>query len=252
MTLYCVVCTCVCFKFSLMTYWWVGFLWSGVFFFFFKQKTAYDMRISDWSSDVCSSDLGGEPDQRLAVLRLLLRAVALRRLLADLHAQHLVLHHALERDEPSVILPLAVLGVVPAAGEVERHLGALRTAQRLNVAVRVVPVVLRHRQRPGVTLRLLDAEHEVLAALHHLFAQVLSEGRPALRGLAPGDLLDRRLDALIDARLQALLVVRRLSDDRDDPGRVDLPDRRHAPLIAVALREQRTGQRQVEIGRAHV
>src|SRR3546814_7860394 len=29
-------------------------------FFFFKQKTAYDMRISDWSSDVCSSDLGDD------------------------------------------------------------------------------------------------------------------------------------------------------------------------------------------------
>src|SRR3546814_20537535 len=29
-----------------------------VVFFFFKQKTSYDMRISDWSSDVCSSDLG--------------------------------------------------------------------------------------------------------------------------------------------------------------------------------------------------
>src|SRR3546814_15885003 len=29
-------------------------------FFFFKQKTAYDMRISDWSSDVCSSDLANE------------------------------------------------------------------------------------------------------------------------------------------------------------------------------------------------
>src|SRR3546814_18212038 len=28
-----------------------------IVFFFFKQKTAYDMRISDWSSDVCSSDL---------------------------------------------------------------------------------------------------------------------------------------------------------------------------------------------------
>src|SRR3546814_3629451 len=28
-----------------------------VVFFFFKQKTAYEMRISDWSSDVCSSDL---------------------------------------------------------------------------------------------------------------------------------------------------------------------------------------------------
>src|SRR3546814_6569883 len=30
---------------------------SVVFFFFFKQKTAYELRISDWSSDVCSSDL---------------------------------------------------------------------------------------------------------------------------------------------------------------------------------------------------
>src|SRR3546814_7914887 len=32
-----------------------GFCFS--LFFFFKQKTAYEMRISDWSSDVCSSDL---------------------------------------------------------------------------------------------------------------------------------------------------------------------------------------------------
>src|SRR3546814_4738601 len=40
-----------------------------VFFFFFKQKTAYEMRISDWSSDVCSSDLlggVGGPRPRLA------------------------------------------------------------------------------------------------------------------------------------------------------------------------------------------
>src|SRR3546814_9919127 len=32
-------------------------------FFFFKQKTAYEMRISDWSSDVCSSDLPGAHHQ---------------------------------------------------------------------------------------------------------------------------------------------------------------------------------------------
>src|SRR3546814_3528884 len=31
-----------------------------MFFFFCKQKTAYEMRISDWSSDVCSSDLRGD------------------------------------------------------------------------------------------------------------------------------------------------------------------------------------------------
>src|SRR3546814_7728658 len=33
------------------------------FFFFFKQKTAYEMRISDWSSDVCSSDLRAGADE---------------------------------------------------------------------------------------------------------------------------------------------------------------------------------------------
>src|SRR3546814_10457709 len=33
-------------------------------FFFFKQKTAYEMRISDWSSDVCSSDLNGRLTDR--------------------------------------------------------------------------------------------------------------------------------------------------------------------------------------------
>src|SRR3546814_710988 len=32
-----------------------------VWFFFFKQKTAYEVRISDWSSDVCSSDLSATP-----------------------------------------------------------------------------------------------------------------------------------------------------------------------------------------------
>src|SRR3546814_9519120 len=33
------------------------FFAAVLFFFFFKQKTAYEVRISDWSSDVCSSDL---------------------------------------------------------------------------------------------------------------------------------------------------------------------------------------------------
>src|SRR3546814_4130010 len=64
-------------------------------FFFFKQKTAYEMRISDWSSDVCSSDLV-ESAQPLApgVVRpnpflesfldaLLLLASCLRRLRVD-------------------------------------------------------------------------------------------------------------------------------------------------------------------------
>src|SRR3546814_5281664 len=42
-------------------------MWMDYEFFFFKQKTAYEMRISDWSSDVCSSDLvkdGGTDAER--------------------------------------------------------------------------------------------------------------------------------------------------------------------------------------------
>src|SRR3546814_10178356 len=35
----------------------VGMIFDVLIVFFFKQKTAYEMRISDWSSDVCSSDL---------------------------------------------------------------------------------------------------------------------------------------------------------------------------------------------------
>src|SRR3546814_11283386 len=50
-------------------------------FFFFKQKTAYEMRISDWSSDVCSSDLtttASAPNSMLA----LSPALAARRMAA--------------------------------------------------------------------------------------------------------------------------------------------------------------------------
>src|SRR3546814_3406500 len=62
------------------------YIWSNYFFFFFKQKTAYEMRISDWSSDVCSSDLSihaglwtsaalNAPPQNVPVLRTRLTAL---------------------------------------------------------------------------------------------------------------------------------------------------------------------------------
>src|SRR3546814_8499565 len=53
----------------------VEYMWLFVivFFFFFKQKTAYEMRISDWSSDVCSSDLQRIGDDQRQRARALLR-----------------------------------------------------------------------------------------------------------------------------------------------------------------------------------
>src|SRR3546814_3548397 len=47
----------------------MSFLSCFLVFFFFKQKTAYEMRISDWSSDVCSSDLLRRVEDRGGGLR---------------------------------------------------------------------------------------------------------------------------------------------------------------------------------------
>src|SRR3546814_20059693 len=62
-----------------------------MFFFFFKQKTAYEMRISDWSSDVCSSDLQLDYfDARAAVDAIKPGAWAKLPYTARVHAENLV------------------------------------------------------------------------------------------------------------------------------------------------------------------
>src|SRR3546814_2295605 len=59
----------------------IAVCYSYFVFFFFKQKTAYEMRISDWSSDVCSSDLpalalAADPDAALVRLERVVAASA--------------------------------------------------------------------------------------------------------------------------------------------------------------------------------
>src|SRR3546814_10535774 len=95
--------------------------------FFFKQKTAYEMRISDWSSDVCSSDLTG-------------RDPALR---ADHRLEQLIPHARRHQHEPrlrdadgedveggAVDLQLVAALVVPVDQEV---LPALRRSEERRV-----------------------------------------------------------------------------------------------------------------------
>src|SRR3546814_5295095 len=67
---YCRLCVnVVCSVYICVVKLFCSFVFMLFFFFFFKQKTAYEMRISDWSSDVCSSDLDGGRRGRRWVLK---------------------------------------------------------------------------------------------------------------------------------------------------------------------------------------
>src|SRR3546814_4011499 len=63
------------------------------FFFFFKQKTAYEMRISDWSSDVCSSDL------RLSSLNIFVDMVALLDSMVATHTDYTTLRRTMPESD---------------------------------------------------------------------------------------------------------------------------------------------------------
>src|SRR3546814_19745309 len=75
------------------------------FFVFFKQKTAYEMRISDWSSDVCSSDLEGPVRGGLACIEEGERAAAARERddVVDRRDEPGDVRHVRERDEAGAV-----------------------------------------------------------------------------------------------------------------------------------------------------
>src|SRR3546814_4543637 len=76
-------------------------------FFFFKQKTAYEMRISDWSSDVCSSDLSRLlPDAHDSGRRLPAEARRLRRILRPAFARYLPPRARARRTDLPAVLPM--------------------------------------------------------------------------------------------------------------------------------------------------
>src|SRR3546814_15511172 len=102
-----------------------------VFFFFFKQKTAYEMRISDWSSDVCSSDL---PKLGEAVCAWIVRAPGSSLSAADVAAycKGQLAHF----KTPSVIRFVDALPMTPS-GKVQTYL--MRTTERDGAPVAGAP-----------------------------------------------------------------------------------------------------------------
>src|SRR3546814_20737208 len=109
-----------------------------MFFFFFKQKTAYEMRISDWSSDVCSSDLclGGNGYVEEGLAARLYRELPLNAIWEGSgNVMCLDLLRVLEQD------PAAVEGVLDALGQ------AASGERRLETALRELRALLRSEER---------------------------------------------------------------------------------------------------------
>src|SRR3546814_9304364 len=114
-------------------------------FFFFKQKTAYEMRISDWSSDVCSSDLGcGREtwpwiDEMLERLELSDKANVSMRALSGGMKRRVLIAQALVHRPPVVILDEQTAGVDVELRRTiwrsEEHTSELQSLMRNSYAV---------------------------------------------------------------------------------------------------------------------
>src|SRR3546814_5707810 len=113
-----------------------------VLVFFFKQKTAYEMRISDWSSDVCSSDLGPRSDRRVVIadagvdiLAVERDAQPVRNIPAEIEAEILCDLLVLERVRGGVDLRRALGDArFPAVAAVEKGFAIFVQAQTSFVA----------------------------------------------------------------------------------------------------------------------
>src|SRR3546814_6175526 len=110
-------------------------------FFFFKQKTAYDMRISDWSSDVCSSDLfvplldsACHAHHAAHRLRCLRAGAALQRRLARQQLRRLDGAQDLARHVGLRPLRRHLLRGLPT-GRSEEHTSELQSLMRISYAV---------------------------------------------------------------------------------------------------------------------
>src|SRR3546814_1226541 len=102
------------------------------FVFFFKQKTAYEMRISDWSSDVCSSDLNFRSPFGHLSIALCATNIAKKKLRNGSVAKIVKLEHAWRRldgrnDDG--------FQVAPFPGSSEEHTSELQPLMRLSYAV---------------------------------------------------------------------------------------------------------------------
>src|SRR3546814_1816911 len=130
--------------------------------FFFKQKTAYDMRISDWSSDVCSSDLVGSEYELDRPETLGSAAHCIR---TNLDAPIAICTRLLPvlraRPEAAIVNVTSVLAIAPRAG------GSVYCAT--TEGLRTYTKAIRHEMQ--------DSTVRVIEALPTVVATTISAGR---------------------------------------------------------------------------
>src|SRR3546814_3675200 len=127
----------------------------SVLLFFFKQKTAYEMRISDWSSDVCSSDLALHHVQQDA--RIALADAAYQRQADGCHRgggqadrDHALHRAGLRAGDRQRLLELAQheTGVmIERETRTEEHTSELQSLMRISYAVFCLKQTKRHSPR---------------------------------------------------------------------------------------------------------
>src|SRR3546814_5646733 len=135
---------------------------AELFFFFFNKKTAYDMRISDWSSDVCSSDLALAVALHVGLLQVcgeLRQALIVRQ-----HGQRAM---AKEVDIPDTGKTLQQRQVLGRRGGCEMHVHLVRAGQQLVKAVDAD--AQRDRQADGGPQRIASADP--VPELQHAFGR---------------------------------------------------------------------------------
>src|SRR3546814_178767 len=226
-------------------------------FFFFKQKTAYEMRISDWSSDVCSSDLSSQP--RLDPWRSASARPARRPAAAKAAARWVAMvvlpQPPLGLATRTVIMQLAFPGLVPERlGGGEGLPGAahlqLDIEQRTVVPADHLADGTLHLPRAAARWRLLGEVYQQVLGDRHIvqvaeaLLQVAQRGEIALAALG-------RIEAAEELRSVAQLL-------HGDTRLVALRggQLRKAPAalqrLAVALGEQRVGESDERLGERHL
>src|SRR3546814_10152422 len=123
-----------------------------MYFFFFEQKTAYEMRISDWSSDVCSSNLGvvlcRRTHHRGAADVDILDDVVARRPLRDRCGKGIEVDDNQVDAADAMRLHRPDMGRVVADGRSEEHTSELQSLMRTSYAVFCSKNTKSIRQQP--------------------------------------------------------------------------------------------------------